>query len=545
VDKEIKVCVFRYDSGKSWYQDYQLRYTPPVTVLDLLRIISQEQDPCLAFRSSCGMGKCGSCALSVNGKPVLSCQEVVKGDEILIEPLPNFPVMKDLIVARDRYEERMLSFFEGKPAFPLMPPRPPDDPTWPECVECLVCDGTCPVVAESPHRFYGPAFLMSIPGLSPEMSQAEVKSLAIQTYLCIACQHCDTNCPAAVRPGHNIEASRGEIEKVRDHSVWERALRRLIFHGLLPHPRRLETFGSLLRLYQHCLMGLLHRVGAISLLPSPLDTMEALLPPLPRRFFPASFHRQPAEGERRGVVALFPGCIMNILYSPINWATMRVLAKNGYETVVPAGEVCCGAPHMAVGEMDIAKALARRNIDILSPVEAEAVITNCAACGAMLKEYDELLKDDRTYAAKASAFTEKVRDISEFLAPNLFSPLGEVRKRVTYHDACHLVHAQGIADEPRQLLRSIPGLEFIEPKESDRCCGSGGVYNITHCDISERVLTRKVDNIAATGAEAVVTSNPGCLMQLRYGLRKAKIEMEVLHLVEILEQAYKAKGSRG
>jgi len=545
MDKEIKARVFRYDFGKSWYQDYQVRYAPPVTLLDLLRTINQEQDPCLAFRSSCGMGKCGSCALSVDGKPVLSCQEVVKGDEILIEPLPNFPVVKDLIVARDRYEERMLSFFEGKPAFPLMPPRPPDDPTWPECIECLVCDGTCPVVAESLDRFYGPAFLMSIPGLGPEMSQPEVSSLAIQTYLCIACQHCDTNCPAAVRPGHNIEASRGEIEKVRYHSIWERTLRRLIFHGLFPRPRRLETLGSLLRLYQRCLKGLLHRVGAISLLPSPLDTMEALLPPLPRRFFSASFHHQPAEGERRGVVAFFPGCIMNMLYSPINWATMRVLASNGYDTVVPAGEVCCGAPHMAVGEVDMAKALARRNIDILSPVEAEAVITNCAACGAMLKEYDRLLGDDRTYAAKASAFSRKVRDISEFLVPNLSSPFGELRKRVTYHDACHLVHAQGIAGQPRQLLRSIPGLEFIELKESDRCCGSGGVYNITHCDIAERVLMRKVDNIAATRAEAVVTSNPGCLMQLRHGLRKAKIEMEVLHLVEILEQAYKSKDCRG
>lgn len=544
MDKEVKVRIFRYDSGESWYQDYEVRYTPPVTVLDLLRIISQEQDPCLAFRSSCGMGKCGSCALSVDGKPVLSCQEVLKGDEILIEPLPNFPVIKDLIVARDRYEERIVSFFEGRPTFPLMPPRPPDDPTWPECIECLVCDGTCPVVAESPDLFYGPAYLMSIPGLDPQISQPQLKSLTIQNYLCIACQNCDTNCPAAVKPGHNIEVNRGEIEKVRHHSIWERALRRWIFHGLFPHPRRLGALGSLLRLYQRSLKGLLHRVGAISLLPSPLDAMEALLPPLPGRFFPASFHHQPAEGERRGVVTLFPGCIMNILYSPINWATMRVLAKNGYETVVPAGEVCCGAPHMAVGEVDIAKALARRNLDILSAVEAEALITNCAACGAMLKGYGELLEDDQVYAAKASAFSRKVRDISEFLAVNLSSPLGELRKRVTYHDACHLVHAQGIADQPRQLLRSIPGLEFIELKGSDRCCGSGGVYNITHGDISERVLMRKVDNIAATGAEAVVTSNPGCLMQLRYGLRKAKVEMEVLHLVEILEQAYKLKGSR-
>jgi len=545
MDKEIKVRVFRYDSGDSWYQDYEVRYAPPVTILDLLCIISQEQDPCLAFRSSCGMGKCGSCALSVNGKPVLSCQEVVKGDEIIIEPLPNFPAIKDLIVARDRHEERMLSFFEGKPTFPLMPPRPPDDPTWPECIECLVCDGTCPVVAESPERFYGPAYLMGIPGLSPEMSQPQVKSLAIQNYLCIACQNCDTNCPADVRPGHNIEASRGEIEKAKYHSPWERALRRLIFHGLFPHPKRLEALASLLRFYQRSLKGLLHRVGAISLFPSPLDTMEALLPPLPSHFFPASFHHQPAEGERRGVVALFPGCIMNIFYSPVNWATMRVLAKNGYETVVPAGEICCGAPHMAVGEVDIAKALARRNIDTLSQVDVEAIITNCAACGAMLKEYGELLKGDQTHAPKASAFSQKVKEISEFLAPNLSAPLGEVRRRVTYHDPCHLLHAQGIRDQPRQLLRSIPGLEFIELKESERCCGSGGVYNITHCDISERVLRRKMGNIATTGAEAVVTSNPGCLMQLRYGLKKAKIEIEVLHLVEILEQAGKAKESRG
>ena len=190
--------------------------------------------------------------------------------------------------------------------------------------------------------------------------------------------------------------------------------------------------------------------------------------------------------------------------------------------------------------METALQLARQNIDLFHQVEADEIITNCASCGAMLKEYGERLRDDTTYAAKANAFSHRVRDINEFLAPllPLFGALGELNQRVTYHDPCHLAHAQGITQEPREILRSIPGLELIELNESTWCCGGAGIYNIVHPDLSMELLDRKMANIAATGAETVVSSNPGCLLQLELGIKRAKLKIEAIQIIELLDLAY-------
>jgi len=268
--------------------------------------------------------------------------------------------------------------------------------------------------------------------------------------------------------------------------------------------------------------------------------MEALLPPLPDRFFSSVAGEFPSTGREWGRVAFFAGCVMNLIYPEANWATIRVLAQNGYRTVVPSGQVCCGAPHVAVGEMETALQLARQNIDLFSQVEADAIVTNCAGCGAVLKQYAELLEDDKTYAAKSNDVSNKVRDISEFLAALLpiSGALRELDQRVTYHDPCHLVHAQGITQEPREILRSIPGLELIELTESTWCCGGAGVYSITHPDLAMRLLDRKMANIAATGAETVVTSNPGCLLQLELGVKRAGLDIKAIHVMELLDRAY-------
>jgi glycolate oxidase iron-sulfur subunit len=268
--------------------------------------------------------------------------------------------------------------------------------------------------------------------------------------------------------------------------------------------------------------------------------MEALLPRLPNRFFLSVAGEFPSEGKERGCVAFFPGCIMNLIYAEANGATIRVLAQNGYRTVVPPGQVCCGAPQVAVGEVETALRLARQNIDLFSQLKVEVIISNCAGCGAMLKEYGEILDDDKTYAAKANAFSQKVKDINEFLAVllPLSGHLEELNRKVTYHDPCHLAHAQGIFQEPRKILRSIPGVESVELRESTWCCGGAGVYNITHSDLSMQLLDRKMANIAATGAETVVTSNPGCLLQLELGIKRAGLNIEAVHIMELLDRAY-------
>jgi glycolate oxidase iron-sulfur subunit len=227
------------------------------------------------------------------------------------------------------------------------------------------------------------------------------------------------------------------------------------------------------------------------------------------------------------------------LFGDTNAATIRVLAVNGCVVYSPPKQGCCGALQMHTGDRETARDLARRNIEAFDGLGLDAIIINAAGCGSTLKEYGHLLSDDATYASRAAEFASKVKDVSEFLASiELVPPTRPVRMRVTYQDACHLVHGQGIRQQPRTLLRQIPGLELVEMKESDVCCGSAGIYNLTHYDVSMAVLEEKMDHVLATGAEAIVAPNPGCTMQLAYGARRRGVELKLLHVVDLLDRAY-------
>jgi glycolate oxidase iron-sulfur subunit len=250
-------------------------------------------------------------------------------------------------------------------------------------------------------------------------------------------------------------------------------------------------------------------------------------------------HVTPARGPVRYRVGFIEGCIMPQLFGETNAATVRVLAINGCVVYSPPKQGCCGALQMHTGDRETARALARKNIDAFDGLGLDAIIINAAGCGSTLKEYGHLLADDPRYAKRAQAFQDLVKDVSEFLASiDLVPPTRPVPLRVTYQDACHLVHGQGIRQQPRKLLRQIPGLELVEMKESDVCCGSAGIYNLTHYDLSMRVLEEKMDNVLATGTRAIVTPNPGCTMQLAYGARRRGVELELLHVVDLLDRAY-------
>src|SRR5438874_13188503 len=230
---------------------------------------------------------------------------------------------------------------------------------------------------------------------------------------------------------------------------------------------------------------------------------------------------------------------MSVLFDETNAASVRLLNDAGYDVLTPPTQVCCGALFAHSGQLEMARDCARRNIEAFEELPVEAIIINAAGCGSTLKEYGHLLADDARYAERARAFQNLVKDVSEFLAAiELVPPTQAVPLRVTYQDACHLVHGQGIRQQPRQLLRQIPGLELVEMKESDVCCGSAGIYNLTHYDLSMRVLEEKMDNLLATAATAVVAPNPGCTMQLAYGARRRGVELELLHVVDLLDQAY-------
>jgi glycolate oxidase iron-sulfur subunit len=227
------------------------------------------------------------------------------------------------------------------------------------------------------------------------------------------------------------------------------------------------------------------------------------------------------------------------LFGDTNAATVRVLAANGCEVYSPARQGCCGALQMHTGDRPTAQELARRNVDAFDGLGLDAIIINAAGCGSTLKEYGHLLADDPTYASRAAEFARKMKDVSEFLASiELVPPRRGVAMRVTYQDACHLVHGQGIRNQPRQVLRQIPGLELVEMQESDVCCGSAGIYNLTHPEISVQLLDQKMSSIAATGVSAVVAPNPGCTMQLVYGARRRGLELKLYHVVDLLDMAY-------
>ncbi len=240
-------------------------------------------------------------------------------------------------------------------------------------------------------------------------------------------------------------------------------------------------------------------------------------------------------------MAFLAGCLANITSARLNEATIRVLQENGCEVAVPEGQTCCGALHVHSGLKDEARRLARRNIEAFLADDFDAVIVNAGGCGATLKdEYPGLFRADPVWAARAAAFSAKVKDISEFLAENLRArPQGVVNLRATYADSCHLRHAQKIVKQPRALLQLIPGLELIELRQPDRCCGSAGVYNIVHWETADQVLAEKMADIAATGADTIVVTNTGCHMQLLAGVRKAGLNARVMHLVELLELSYR------
>lgn len=251
----------------------------------------------------------------------------------------------------------------------------------------------------------------------------------------------------------------------------------------------------------------------------------------------------PAQGKKRYRVGFVSGCIMDQVFRDINEASIRVLAANGCEVVTPPQQLCCGALHVHAGEAERGRELARRNIDVFEPYDCDFIIINSAGCGSNLKEYGHLLRDDALYARRAESFSAKVKDISEFLVSiDLSREMGEVKRTVAYHDACHLFHGQKVRQQPRDLLRAIPGMTIVPLKEAEWCCGSAGIYNITNQELASQLLDRKMKNIAATGAQVIATGNPGCMMQIAMGARERGMDLQVVHPIELLDEAYRAAG---
>ena len=402
-----------------------------------------------------------------------------------------------------------------------------------DCVHCGLCLQACPTYVELGTEIDSPRgriYLMK--GLEEGVLQM-TPDVVRHLDLCLGCRACETACPSGVHYGELIESARSYVEAQHRRPLFDRLRRRLITL-LFPRPQLLRMLLLPLRLLE--LAGILdgvRRVSAIAAMLPRLGSWEPLPPVVP------------ANGAQRQRVGLVAGCVAQVLFAETNRATVRVLARNGCRVITPERQTCCGALYLHAGARREALDCARRNIEAFPP-DLAAIVVNAAGCGAILKEYGTLLADDPAYAARAHAFSAKVRDITEFLAAlPITSPRGGLHGRVTYHDACHLAHGEGVRDAPRQLLRQIPGLELIELAESDTCCGSAGSYNLTEPEMARRLGERKAANIAATGATWVAAANPGCVMQIQASLRRAGVKTAVVHPIELLDRAYLQESEGG
>ncbi len=471
-----------------------------------------------------------------------------------------------------------------------------------KCTHCGLCLNQCPTYRVLGWEMDSPRGRIRLMRGVTEGMYDITPRFAEHMDVCLACRACQTACPASIGFGEMVEAARGQALQTLPKKPLARFMRWLVLKQLFPHPRRLNFIAALLRFYQRSglqsLTRTLHLIprglrDSEALLPRLPDKFfevgRTVSPALHResspqmgedvirsekvgdasRPSPTSALTLPlskGEGTHSRRVAFLSGCVMGTVYAETNEATMRVLSRNGYEVVIPRGQTCCGAIAIHAGERETAKEMARRNIEafdlasnnphpLIPPTpftpayppqpplvrgEGEIpILVNAAGCGVAMKEYKDLLKDDPKYAERAKLFSARVKDVSEFLAERgIEKPMCEIRARVTYQDPCHLAHGQGIRSQPRALLAQIPGLQLVEMRDSDRCCGSAGIYNITHPDIAMQVLDEKMTNVQATQPEIIVTANAGCLLQLQLGARRAGMNVEVVHVMDLLDRAY-------
>ncbi len=419
-------------------------------------------------------------------------------------------------------------------------PDPPQDEIFSKCVHCGFCLEVCPtyqLVSDENHSPRGRVYLIKQVALGDiPLDEAVIDPVMS----CLDCRACESVCPSGVEVGNLIEHTRGQIYARDSQNHKLNRIQKFALNQLFPYPRRLALAGRLLRVYQRSgLRKLAHKSRLIDLLPKHVREYEEILPtPQPPTLTSLPDVIKPSA-PTKGRIGVLTGCVMDALLSPINEATVRVATQNGWEVAMVPQQVCCGALHLHAGSRNKARELARKNIHAFLGSRIDYVVSNSAGCGAAMKEYPDLFWEynaDERQAAEE--FAAKVRDISELLVEGGFEPpRTPIAANITYHDACHLCHAQHIRQQPRVLLQSIPGLHFEELPNSDRCCGSAGIYNLTHPDMAGQLLDWKVADIPQ-GVDAVVLGNPGCLLQIKAGLKRHHRSVEVMHTVELLDKAY-------
>lgn len=409
------------------------------------------------------------------------------------------------------------------------------------CIHCGLCLSACPTYLETGDENDSPRgriYLMR----AVQDGRLRLGTTAVAHLdRCLGCRACEAVCPSGVQYGSLLEHTRDHIERHFARGAFQHFLRRVAIERVFPNPALMKL--ALLPAQ------LAKRIGAGRFLPRFAREALTLIPEdvrfghLPR----VSSASRPGD-QRSGRVGFIRGCVMDVMFGATHASSVRLLNAAGFDVVTPPAQGCCGALHAHNGNLAAARDAARVNIAAFERLELSAIITNAAGCGSTLKEYGQLLADDPAWAERAGQFAAKVKDLTEFLVSDWPAWKSEFRTpnskiKVTYHDACHLAHAQRITQAPRELVRAIAGDDFVELPEADICCGSAGTYNLTEPDLATRLQQRKTDNILVSGAALVVTSNPGCLLQIRAGLLKAGGQVRVLHIADYLAASLRSESS--
>jgi glycolate oxidase iron-sulfur subunit len=395
------------------------------------------------------------------------------------------------------------------------------------CIHCGLCLGSCPTYLETGDENDSPRGRIYLMRAVQEGRLALGDTAVRHIDLCLGCRACEAVCPSGVQYGELLEHTRDHFEKHYHRSVPEKFLRRVVIEKIFPYPARMKWALLPARM--------LRLAGVEKWLPKFAREAMSLIPagfksvPIPQV--------SPAIGTARCRVGFVSGCVMSVMFGDTNAASIRLLNRFGCEVVVPPGQGCCGALFAHSGNLEAARQSARRNIEVFEKDKLDAIIINAAGCGSTLKEYGQLLHGDPAWEERGRKFSEKVKDITEWITKDLFLGSRTFTQRVTYHDACHLAHAQRITKQPRELVKAIAGKNYVELPEADICCGSAGTYNLTEPEMAERLQTRKIENVLKSKAQIVVTSNPGCILQLQAGLRKIGSEVQVMHIADFLDQA--------
>ncbi len=413
------------------------------------------------------------------------------------------------------------------------------------CVHCGLCTSACPTYTLTGDENNSPRGRIQLMRLVADGRLGLTDRMREHLELCLDCRSCETACPSGVRYGRLIEPFRVAMEEGEQQEKLEKRcdwFRELVLLRLFPYPERLRrVLGPVWFLQRVGLLRAAERLGLLRLLPARLARLVEILPPrvkpgprLPRLL--------PAVGRQRARVAFFVGCVADVIFRHVHWATLRVLQQNGCDVFIPPEQGCCGAIHLHAGSSRGARQMADANLVAFELDRYDAIVVNHAGCGAMLKEYGLHWRDG--LQPHRARFAAKVRDVHEFLDElGLIAPPGRIKAVATYHDACHLGHAQQITAAPRRLLARIPGLKLVDLPETEICCGSAGTYNLLHPEMSDRLAERKLENILSTGAEIVLAANAGCLLQIAAAVRRRGLGPRVMHPMELLDLSYREEDS--